>query len=99
MGAVRQVPGRRGAARSPRRATGGCKGQRLGSGRARDKIPVDFGKARMSRRGDGAVPVSRAETGAECLAWGAPHTASYGDPSPSKSPFFSGRLYQTGSSS
>lgn len=64
MVAVKQVPGKRDC-HSSHRATDGHKGQCLGSAKVRDKIPVDFGKAGMSRRGDRAVPVPRAEPGAQ----------------------------------
>lgn len=65
MVAVKQVPGKRDC-HSSQRATDGCKGQHLGSHEVRDKIPVDIGKAGMSRRGDGAV-TGRARSGVPSL--------------------------------
>ena len=67
MVAVKQVPGKRDC-HSSQRATDGCEGQHLGSREVRDKIPVGFGKAWMSQRGDRGVPESQAEPGAECPA-------------------------------
>lgn len=55
---MRQVP-----------AGGGLLAQHLGSGAICDKIPVDFGRIRMSWRGDKAVLVSWAELGMGCSVW------------------------------
>lgn len=67
MVAVEQVPGRRGC-HSSQKATDRGKGQRLGSRAARDKIPVEFGEAGMSLRGDRAVLASGAELRLESSA-------------------------------
>lgn len=76
---MRQVP-----------AGGGLLGQHLGSGAIGDKIPVDFGRTRMSWRGDkGPGVMGRAGSG--LLSLGAPHSTRYAHPPPeplSKIPSF-----------
>lgn len=83
MVAVKQVPGKRDC-HSSQKAPDGCKGQHFGSGEVRDKIPVDFGKAGMSRRGDRAVLTSLAEPGVEWPVQAAPGTSRWGNPLPTQ---------------
>lgn len=64
---VKQVPGKR-HCHSSQRDTDRGKGQHLGFSEGQDKIPVEFGKAGMSQRGDRAVLASGAELRVECLA-------------------------------
>lgn len=72
---MEQVPGKRDRY-SSQRATNGCQGQYLGCGEVRDKIPVGFGKAGMSQRGDGAVAVSQERSAEPGLPRAPPATAT-----------------------
>lgn len=93
MVAVKQVPGKRDC-HSSQRATDRGKGQHLGSSEGQDKIPVEFGKAGMSQRGDRAVLALGAELRVECLAQAAFGTPKHSSPLPTlpeafqQNPFF-----------